>query len=107
MTDGCDPRGIALRAAPALEYRRARDQNVGAGAHDERGDFRRDATVRLDGPVLGASIGLTLLIGLGFALLPAWRGTRADLQLALKGGDASMSRRASNTGKDCCCMASM
>ena len=45
-----------------------------------------DTSVRFDGPVLALSVGLTLLIGLGFALLPALRGARADLQSTLRGG---------------------
>ncbi|MBA4138622.1 MAG: hypothetical protein C0518_15055 [Opitutus sp.] len=46
-------------------------------------------TVQLDPTVLGISLGLTLFIGLGFGLLPALRGSRADLNDALKGAGRS------------------
>jgi putative ABC transport system permease protein len=60
-------------------------------ASDSTGSAMRefDTSVGLDGPVLLASVGLTLLVGLGFGLLPALRGSRGDLQLALKGGSRS------------------
>ena len=48
-----------------------------------------DPTVGLDSSVLLVSVGLTLLTGLAFGLLPAWRAGRADLQGALKGAGRS------------------
>ena len=56
-------------------------------ASDATGNAMRefDTTVRLDPAVLAVATGLTLLVGLGFGLLPALRGTRGNLQLALKG----------------------
>ncbi len=56
-------------------------------ASDATGNAMRefDSSVRIDGQVLAVTTGLTLLIGLGFGLLPALRGTRNDLQLAIKG----------------------
>ncbi len=56
-------------------------------ASDATGNAMREfnTTVRLDGQVLLVTTGLTLLVGLGFGLIPALRGTRNDLQLAVKG----------------------
>ncbi|MEO8499844.1 MAG: FtsX-like permease family protein, partial [Vicinamibacteria bacterium] len=56
-------------------------------ASDATGNAMRefDTTVRTDGQVLLVTTGLTLLVGLGFGLLPALRGSRGDLQLAMKG----------------------
>lgn len=56
-------------------------------ASDATGNAMRefDTSVRIDAPVLLVSTGLTLLVGLGFGLLPALRGSRNDLQLAIKG----------------------
>ncbi len=56
-------------------------------ASDATGNAMRefDTTVRLDGPVLLVTTFLTLLVGLGFGLVPALQGTRSDLQLAIKG----------------------
>ena len=56
-------------------------------ASDATGNAMRefDTTARLDGVVLAVITGLTLLVGLGFGLLPALRGTRSNLSLALKG----------------------
>jgi putative ABC transport system permease protein len=48
-----------------------------------------DTTVRLDPTVLGFSLGLTLLIGLGFGALPALRGSRGNLNDALKNSGRS------------------
>lgn len=57
-------------------------------ASDATGNAMRefDTAVRIDGQVLLVTTGLTLLVGLGFGLLPALRGSRDDLQLAIKGG---------------------
>ena len=57
-------------------------------ASDNTGSALRefDFTVGLDGPVLLLSVGLTLLVGLGFGLLPALRGGRGDLSLAHQSG---------------------
>jgi putative ABC transport system permease protein len=56
-------------------------------ASDATGNAMRefDTTVRIDGQVLLLTAGLTLLVGLGFGLLPALRGSRDGLQLAIKG----------------------
>ena len=56
-------------------------------ASDATGNALRefDPVVRFDGPVLMASIAVSLLVGLGFGLVPAWRGSRGDLQSVLKG----------------------
>lgn len=56
-------------------------------ASDATGTAMRefDTSIRLDGQVLLMTTGLTLLVGLGFGLIPAFRGTRNDLQLAVKG----------------------
>ncbi|HVQ28955.1 MAG TPA: ADOP family duplicated permease, partial [Vicinamibacteria bacterium] len=56
-------------------------------ASDTTGSALRefDSSVRIDGPVLGASIAAALVVGLGFGLVPAWRGSRGDLQAVLKG----------------------
>ena len=70
-------------------------------ASDSTGSALRefDTSVAIDGQVLAVSIGLTLLLGLGFGLLPALRGMRGDLQLALKGGSrgATLDRGARHT----------
>jgi putative ABC transport system permease protein len=56
-------------------------------ASDATGNAMRefDTGVRIDGQVLGVTAALTLLVGLGFGLLPALRGSRDNLQLAIKG----------------------
>ncbi|MEO5762830.1 MAG: ABC transporter permease, partial [Vicinamibacteria bacterium] len=70
-------------------------------ASDTTGNAMRefDTTVRLDGQVLAVTTALTLLVGLGFGLLPALRGTRDDLQLAIKGASrgSTLDRRTSRT----------
>lgn len=48
-----------------------------------------DASVRIEPVVLWFSLGLTALVGLGFGLLPALRGSRANLNDALKGAGRS------------------
>ena len=59
-------------------------------ASDATGSALRefDSAVRIDGPVLVASVGVALLVGLGFGLVAAWRGSRGDLQAVLKGSGA-------------------
>ncbi|HTZ21011.1 MAG TPA: ABC transporter permease [Opitutaceae bacterium] len=42
-------------------------------------------TVRLDPGVLAFSVGLSVLTGVVFGLVPAWQTTKADVQSALKG----------------------
>ena len=56
-------------------------------ASDATGGALREfeSTVRVDGHVLATSIAVALLVGLGFGLVPAWRGSRGDLQQVLKG----------------------
>lgn len=44
-----------------------------------------DTTVRFDSEVLAVTAFFTLLIGLGFGLVPALRGARGDTRLAIKG----------------------
>jgi len=57
-------------------------------ASDTTGSAMRefDFHAGLDRPVLLLSIGLTLLVGLGFGLLPALRGGRGNLSLAQQSG---------------------
>jgi putative ABC transport system permease protein len=70
-------------------------------ASDATGSAMRefDSAVRIDGPVLAVATALTLVIGLGFGLLPALRGAGGDLQLALKGSGrgATLDRRTRRT----------
>jgi putative ABC transport system permease protein len=70
-------------------------------ASDATGNAMRefDSSVRLDGAVLAVTTGLTLLVGLGFGLIPALRGAGGDLHLALKGGGrgATLDRRTRRT----------
>ncbi len=56
-------------------------------ASDATGNAMRefDTTVRLDGQVLLATTAVTLLVGLGFGLIPAVRGARHDLKSAIQG----------------------
>ena len=53
-----------------------------------RGDIvlPRNADVGLDGSVLAFALGLSLVAGLLFGLLPAWRATETSLGKALRGG---------------------
>ncbi|HKS80793.1 MAG TPA: ABC transporter permease [Candidatus Acidoferrales bacterium] len=51
---------------------------------------------RLDGRVLGFAFVLTLITGLLFGLVPAWRATRTDLQSTLKDQGASVSEGKTN-----------
>jgi putative ABC transport system permease protein len=55
-------------------------------------DFQALRDVRLDGAVLGLTAGVTLLAGLVFGVIPAWRASRVNAQEAL---NASGSRGAS------------
>lgn len=57
---------------------------------DATGSVMRDFdyAVRLDWPVFGFATGALLLAGV-FGLLPAWRGTRTDLRVAMNNGGRS------------------
>ena len=55
----------------------------------------RAETVQLDATVLAFTAGLVLFAGLLFGLLPAWQGTRTNLQVSLREGG----RQASGTGR--------
>ncbi|MEO8360104.1 MAG: ABC transporter permease [Vicinamibacteria bacterium] len=70
-------------------------------ASDTTGNAMRefDTTVRLDSQVLAVTTALTLLIGVGFGLVPALRGSRGNLQLAIKGASrgSTLDRRTSRT----------
>jgi predicted permease len=44
-----------------------------------------DSALRIDGTVIGFAFGLSLLTGVVFGLVPAARGSKADLALVLKG----------------------
>jgi putative ABC transport system permease protein len=52
-------------------------------------------SVELDWNVLGFALGLTILTGLVFGILPAWRAARADINSMLKQGGRGSSGRAS------------
>jgi putative ABC transport system permease protein len=54
------------------------------------GDLRFQG-VRLDASVLGFSLVASTLTSVLFGLWPAWQGSRADIQLALKSGDRGSS----------------
>lgn len=56
-------------------------------ASDSTGSAMRefDSSIRIDGQVLLVSVGVALLFGAGFGLLPALRGARQHEGLALKG----------------------
>jgi putative ABC transport system permease protein len=70
-------------------------------ASDATGNAMRefDSTVRVDGHVLAVAVGCALVIGLGFGLLPALRGTGGELSLAIKGTGrgATLDRRTRRT----------
>jgi len=57
-------------------------------ASDATGNAMRefDHAVRIDGPVLLASVGVALAVGLGAGLVPAWRASRRDMSLAARVG---------------------
>ena len=51
-------------------------------------DVPRLSEVTVDGRVLAFTLGVSMLTGLLFGLIPAWKGTRTDLTVALKEGGA-------------------
>ena len=55
----------------------------------------RATAIHLDRWALVFTLGLSLVTGVAFGLLPAWRVTRADVQEVLKGGD----NRATQSGR--------
>jgi predicted permease len=55
--------------------------------------------VTMDEPVLGLSVGLTVLTGLVFGLIPALEASRPDLTRVLKAATAGSGRRASWSGR--------
>jgi putative ABC transport system permease protein len=57
-------------------------------ASDATGNAMRefDHAVRIDVPVLLASVGVALAVGLGAGLVPAWRASRRDMSLAARVG---------------------
>ena len=63
-------------------------------ASDAAGDSMRDfdMPVRVDAPVLAATAGLTLLIGLGFGTIPAIRATRDEIPRARGAGARGATR---------------
>jgi putative ABC transport system permease protein len=48
-----------------------------------------DHVVRLDWPAFAFATGALLFVGVGFGLLPAWHGSRADLRSAMNNGGRS------------------
>lgn len=50
------------------------------------GSLPASADIRIDGWALGFTLGLSVLTGIGFGLLPAWQASRFDLYEALKAG---------------------
>jgi len=56
--------------------------------------------IGVNGPVLGYALGLSLLTGLMFGLVPAWAGARRDLQEALKEGNPSAGRQDRTPGRN-------
>ncbi|HEY6401266.1 MAG TPA: FtsX-like permease family protein, partial [Blastocatellia bacterium] len=58
---------------------------------DWGGPDMRGLEAKLDGRVLGFTMGLSLLTGLVFGLIPAWRATKVDLTPALKDSGRSSS----------------
>ena len=60
-------------------------------ASDATGNAMRefDSSVRIDVPVLLASVGMALLVGVGAGLVPAWRASRRELALASRVGTRS------------------
>lgn len=49
-------------------------------------DLPRAEHVAVDGRVLGFTVVVSLLTGIGFGLLPAWHGAKTDLQATIKRG---------------------
>ena len=50
------------------------------------GSLPASADIRIDGWALGFTLGLSILTGVGFGLLPAWQASRSDLHEGLKSG---------------------
>lgn len=75
---------LAVWLTPALVALSPEGSDATGSVMREFGEY----TVRLDWPVFGFAAGALLLAG-AFGLLPAWRGTRADLRTALNNGGRS------------------
>jgi len=57
--------------------------------------FPRTEEIRIDRTVMYFGLGVSLLTGLLFGLIPAWRASKADLNDAIKGAEGSGEQRAS------------
>ncbi len=58
------------------------------GLHSEYSPLPQFGSIRLSVPVLAFNLGTALVCGLCFGLVPAWRGARGSLALALHHSDA-------------------